>query len=65
MTQTEYTAAYCLLLDHKYDYVSGRMPIPPLVGQILMSFYLWPYEEESEFNLTAEKRIEYINSHLE
>jgi len=69
MTLAEYATAYGLLLDHKYAYVSGRMPIPPLVGQILMSFYLWPYENDyeidSEFNLTNEKRVDYINSHLE
>jgi hypothetical protein len=65
MTLDEYSEAYSLLLDHKYDYVSGRLPIPPLVGQILMSYYLWPYEDEEEFYMTDEKRIEFINSHCE
>lgn len=46
MTKNEYEQAHILLMDNKYEYVSGRKPIPALVGRLLAAHYLWPYEDE-------------------
>lgn len=63
MSMDEYLEAKRLILDNRYRYVVGKKPIPQHVARVLMSFYLWPFEEEEEFNLTDERRLEYINSH--
>lgn len=67
MTRSEYETAFSLLLDNKYDYVSGKVPVPLNVGRLLAAFYLWPYECEicdtEGLQKTHKSRLEAINSH--